>query len=138
MSEDKRIVEINGVKIEIDMSTVKVISEFRIGDNVKILRNNQVFAGVIVEFLNFKELPTVVVAIFKDDYWGAMIEFLTFNAKTEGIEMVPCLQHELKLSKDRVIDQINKKITKAQNEVDSLMDTKEYFIKNFKQHFTEV
>ena len=57
--ENKRIIEINGVKLEVDMSTAKKIDEYRVGDNVKVLKkdysgNYDVLAGVIVEFVNLK------------------------------------------------------------------------------------
>ena len=35
--EEKRIVEIDGVKIEVDLRTAKRIDTFRVGDNVKVL-----------------------------------------------------------------------------------------------------
>lgn len=35
--EERRIVEINGVKIEVDMRTAKRVDSFRVGDNVKVL-----------------------------------------------------------------------------------------------------
>ena len=38
MSE-KRIIEINGVKLEVDLSQARVVENYRIGDNVKILQN---------------------------------------------------------------------------------------------------
>ena len=33
---DKRIIEINGVKLEVDMTTARRIDEFRVGDTVKV------------------------------------------------------------------------------------------------------
>jgi len=33
----KQIIEINGVKLEVDLSTAKRIDEFRVGDTVKVL-----------------------------------------------------------------------------------------------------
>ena len=35
--EEKRIVEIDGVKIEVDLRTAKRIDTFAVGDNVKVL-----------------------------------------------------------------------------------------------------
>jgi hypothetical protein len=36
MEENKRIVEIDGVKIEVDLRSAKRIDTFRVGDNVKV------------------------------------------------------------------------------------------------------
>ena len=34
---EKQIVEINGVKFEVDMSSAKIISEYKIGDKINVL-----------------------------------------------------------------------------------------------------
>jgi len=53
MNENKRIIEINGVKLEVDLTTARRIDEFKVGDTVKVLdsRNerNEVRTGVITE-----------------------------------------------------------------------------------------
>jgi len=139
--ENKRIIEINGVKLEVDMSTAKKIDEYRVGDNVKVLKkdysgNYDVFAGVIVEFVNFKELPTMIIAVFRQDYGGARLDFINFNAKTEGVEITPCCEHELKLERCRVIDKFNQEIEKKRSEMEELINKREYFEKHFAKYFT--
>ena len=61
--EEKRIIEIDGVKIEVDMRTAKRIDTFKVGDNVKVLCKSgddfKVRPGVIIDFCNFKEKPTI-------------------------------------------------------------------------------
>ena len=37
---DTTIIEINGLKLEIDLRSAKRIDSFRVGDNVKILRKD--------------------------------------------------------------------------------------------------
>ena len=136
--EDKRIIEINGIKLEVDMTTARRIDEFKVGDNIKVLQNaKDVFAGVIVDFVNFKELPTIQIAVFKQDYWGTKIEFINFNSSTEGIEIMPCSEHELKLEKCRVVDKFNIEIEKKQSEVNELTQKRDWFVENFSKFFTE-
>jgi ribosomal protein L19 len=139
MENNKRIIEINGIKLEVDLSTAKRIDEFRVGDNVKVLKNESgsfnVYAGVIVEFVNFKELPTMIIAVFKQDYWGSKLEFINFNAKSENVEITLCCEHELKLEKCRVLDKFNQEIEKKQSEIDDLRNKRDYFEKYFAKYF---
>ncbi|MDH7956462.1 hypothetical protein [Listeria monocytogenes] len=50
--EEKRMVEINGIKMEIDMRTAVRVDEFKVGDNIKVLdknySNQKIHDGVIV------------------------------------------------------------------------------------------
>lgn len=139
--EEKRIIEINGMKIEVDLRTAKKIDEFKVGDNVKILKkdssNYEVLAGVIIDFVNFKELPTIQVATFKSDYWGTRIDFLNINAQTENIEMCAVSEHELVLEKNRVVDKLNAEIEKKKSELDEIVTKKDYFLKHFSKYFKD-
>ncbi len=139
--ENKRIIEINGIKLEVDLSTAKKIDEFKVGDNVKVLRkdysdNYDVLAGVIVEFVNFKEMPTMIIAVFKQDYSGTRLDFINFNAETKNVEITPCCEHELKLEKCRVVDKFNQEIEKKRSEMEELINKRDYFEKYFAKYFT--
>ena len=87
--EDKRIVEIDGVKVEVDLRTAKRVDSFRVGDNVKILDKNysgyKVKPGIIVDFAEFKELPTIVIAVFEEGSWSSSpsISFIYYNKESE-------------------------------------------------------
>lgn len=135
-NENKRIIEINGIKLEVDLMTAKRIDEFKVGDNIKVLQNaKDVLAGVIVDFVNFKELPTIQIAVFRQDYFGTKIDFINFNSKTEGIEIMPCSEHELKLEKCRVVDKFNLEIEKKLSELDELTKKRDWFVKYFSKYF---
>lgn len=140
-NENKRIIEINGVKIEVDLRTAKRIDEFKVGDNVKILRKSssdyRVIPGVIIDFVDFKELPTIQIATFEMDYWGAKMEFINFNSQTKDIEVCGVSEHELELEKDKVIDRLNKEIEKKQHELDEIVCKKQYLLKHFGKYFKE-
>jgi hypothetical protein len=140
MENTKRIIEINGIKLEVDLSTAKRIDEFKIGDNVKVLKkeynsNYNVYAGVIVEFVNFKELPTMIIAVFKQDYNCANIEFINFNSESKDVEITLCSEHELKLEKCRVVDKFNQQIESKQKDIDDLKAKRDYFEKYFAKYF---
>lgn len=76
--ETTKIIEVNGVKMELDARTAKVqeVQTFHVGDAVLLLvpeatyggKKTSALPGLIVDFANFKEKPTIVVAYLTDDY----------------------------------------------------------------------
>jgi hypothetical protein len=140
-NEFMREIEINGIKVEVDLRTVRQITTYKIGDNVKLLMKSggdySVYPGVIVDFVNFKDFPALVVAYFKRDYFGTDIRFVTITKDTEDIDLAPCLPHELSLNKERVVDKFNVEIADAQRKVDELTQKRDYFIDNFAKFFDD-
>lgn len=142
-NEDQYIreIEIDGIKVAVDMRTVKKIDTFKIGDNVKVLKKNydsyQVYSGVIVDFVNFKERPAIVVAYFDQSYTGTEIRFETITKDTKDLEIAPCLPHELSINKNRVVDKFNYEIEQQQHKVDELKAKRDYFLANFGKFFEE-
>lgn len=72
---EKTIIEINGVKMEVDLRHATIIHQnLKIGSKVKVLDKSssysgvQVYAGIIVGFENFPSLPTITVAYIKTGY----------------------------------------------------------------------
>ena len=138
MEESKRIVEIDGVKVEVDLRTAKRVDSFKVGDNVKILDTNysgyKVKPGIIVDFAEFKELPTIVIAVFEEGSWSTSpsISFIYYNSETsEKIEIVPASDDKIKLSKDGVIEKFEREIQKKKNEYTDLQNQLDYFKKHF-------
>lgn len=129
MDENMRVMEINGIKVE------------KVGDNVKVLKKGysgyQVYSGVVVDFVNFKERPAIVVAYFEQGYNGVDIRFETITKDTQGVEIAPCLPHELKINKDRVVDKFNIAIAAKEREADDLRQKRDYFVQNFARFFEE-
>ena len=141
LNEFEREIEIDGVKVAVDMRTVKKIDVYRVGDNVKVLKKSydtyHTYSGVIVDFVNFKELPAIVVAYFIQDYSSTSIEFETITKDTKDIEIAPCLPQELSINKNRVIDKFNYEIEQQQHKVDELKAKRDYFLENFGKFFEE-
>lgn len=144
--ENKRIVEIDGVKIEVDLRTAKRIDTFRVGDNVKVLckdYNNQfkVKSGIITDFANFKEKPTIVVAVFNEGSWSGnpSIEFIhIYEGMEDKYEIVYTSDEDLRLTKDGVIEKFEREIQKKRNEAQDLQNQLEYFKKHFLKNKDEV
>lgn len=138
MDENKRIVEIDGVKVEVDLRTAKRVDSFRVGDNVKILDKEyngyKVKPGIIVDFAEFRELPTIVIAVFEEGSWSSSpsISFIHYNKEmSEKVEIVPASEEEIRLSKDGVIEKFEREIQKKKNEYTDLQNQLRYFKKHF-------
>lgn len=144
--ENKRIVEIDGVKIEVDLRSAKRIDTFRVGDNVKVLckdYNNQfkVKSGIITDFANFKEKPTIVVAVFNEGSWSSYpsIEFIhIYEGMEDKYEIIYASDEDLRLTKDGVIEKFEREIQKKRNEAQDLQNQLEYFKKHFLKSKDEV
>src|SRR5690625_1881074 len=91
MSDTKQIIEINGIKMEVDTRYARRIDTFQVGTKVKILlkqdgyggKDTKVYSGVIVGFEPFDSLPTIVVCYLEIDYSGAHIKFAYVNTATD-------------------------------------------------------
>lgn len=145
MSEEnqKRIIEIDGVKLEIDMRTAKRVDNFRVGSRVKVLvpdRYNSdkkaVEAGVIVGFEEFKSLPTIVVAYVQVSYNEASIKMLYINEENNNVEMILADNSYLPFKKAEVVQLLDREILKKQDELDDLQRRKDYFLTQFGSYFS--
>lgn len=138
MDKDIRIVEINGVKVEVDMRYAKRIDQFRVGDTVKVLDTrsgkNEFMTGAITDFAMFKELPTIMVAVYKapDYFWSKpSVEFIPYNNDTEGIEIVGVSQEEVIVSRDTIVQKFDDEIIKKRDELNDLIIKRDTFVKYF-------
>jgi hypothetical protein len=137
---EKQIVEINGVKLEIDMRYAKRIDKFKIGDKVKLLKEKypddfRIHPGVIVGFENFKSLPSIIIAYLEIDYSGAKLLFEYFNAKSK-CELVIAEDNYLPIEKATTLDQMDREILKTEEEVADLQRKKKFFLDNFEKYFS--
>jgi hypothetical protein len=72
----KRVVEINGVKVEVDLREAVAVETMRVGDAVRVLVKNYggtyaAHDGVVIGFDQFKNLPTITVAYAEIGYSNA-------------------------------------------------------------------
>jgi len=137
--EEKKIIEINGVKMEVDLRNCRVIENFRVGDNVKLLIKQydsyKDSAGVIVGFDNFKERPTIIIAYLDVSYSEASIKFAYFNKDTKDIEMVQANDNDLPFKKSRVLELLDKDILKKEKELEEAKHKKDHFLAWFGKYF---
>lgn len=139
-NKEKRLIEIQGIKMEIDTRHATKIESFRVGDTVKLLVKEysgkyKVYPGVIVGFENFKKLPTIIV-IYLDDY-TAQLKFAYINeASTETPEIVHSEPDDIPIEKDYVLQQIDKDILKKEEAIRELKIKKQYFLNQFHKFLT--
>lgn len=137
-TDNKRIVEIGGVKVEYDLRNAKQVETYKVGDPVKLLVKNydeyKIKYGVIVDFANFTSLPSIVVA-YLDGWDNDEIKFEHINAKTKEVEMAPCSDDEIKIDKEGIKRSIDKKIQEKKSEIKELEERKRIFEERFGKIF---
>lgn len=141
-NEHSQIVEINGVKMEIDFRQARVVHEnLKVGSAVKVLVKSSygapsVHQGVIVGFDMFPDLPTITVAYIASDYSGAELKFAAINEKSaDAFAMVPSHDDELPLHKDDVITSFGRKIESLEGQIRDIRAKRDYFLRHFDQFF---
>ena len=140
MSE-KTIIEVNGVKLEVDLRTARRVDELRIGDAVKVLiktyGGHEVHPGVVVGFEPFVKLPTIIIAYAKTNWQDAKIEFVHFNAKSDEIEVVKSLDDDL-IDKEAAVRAFDREIVKLERQIADLVERKAYFLSKFGIYWEKV
>jgi hypothetical protein len=140
--ETKKIIEINGIKLEVDLRNAKVIENYKVGDTVKVLVKQEYSAekyksmlGVIVGFDAFEMHPTIIVAYLKVDYSSASIDFLYVNSETKDCEICQINEWDMPYTKQDILDKFNIEISKKLEELRQMETKKSYFIGMFGKYF---
>ena len=143
MSEETTTIEINGVKLEVDLRNATRVETLRVGTRVKVLKKNYssyaVLHGVIIGFEPFKKLPTIIVAAASVEYDKAKIEFIYYNSESVDIEIVVALDNDTSaLDKNDFLEQVDREITKKSAEIKEMKLRKEFFLKQFECYWSDV
>ena len=141
MSE-KTIIEVNGVKLEVDLRHAKRIDTLAVGDRVKVLvkqySDYAVHAGTIIGFEPFQNLPTVIVAYLVKDYNSTSIKFLYYNAQSKEVEVIKAIDDDqLDIDKATVLQQFDREMQKKRDELADLEEKRSFFVSNFKAYWPE-
>jgi hypothetical protein len=140
MEEFKRIVEINGIKVEVDLRTAKRIESFKVGDCVKILvkeysDNFKSYPGVIVGFDEFQNRPTIIVAYINSGYSSTELKFAYINRDSKEFELAALQDFETKVSFNEIQKQFDKKIQDKKDDLKKAIAEKEWFNSNYSKYF---
>lgn len=144
MENEQRIIEINGVKLELDMrnATMQNVETFKVGDSVKVLIKKygdkyESKAGVIIGFDAFKKLPTIIVAYLEADYSKAELKFVYLNSQSEDIEMCAASPNDVPFERDTVLDMMDRDIASKETAAEQAKKNKELFLATFNRYFAD-
>lgn len=143
MSEGMTQIEINGVKMEVDLRHARRVEELRIGSRVKVLDSRgysgpEVRPGIIVGFEPFKELPTIVIAYIKAGFSGDVgLETISYNAQTEKVEIVASVDDDFSVSKHEVLGWFRREHQKLEEKRRELVAKEEFFLERFKNYWRD-
>ena len=141
MDKQTTIIEINGVKLEVDLRKAKRVDNLKIGDRVKCLVKGygstmNTYAGVVVGFEPFPSLPSIIVAYLNLDYSSGTLKFKTFNAETKDFEVVADIDNNaLEVDKINILSVFDRDADKKRQELAEIEDKRAYFISHFGRYF---
>ena len=141
--QTRQVVEIAGVKLDLDMRTSTRVETLRVGDRVKVLEKSysdwKAHPGVVVGFEPFKSLPTIIVAVARVTYTSVEIGFVYLNAKSENVEIVKSIDDDdTALAKDKVEAYFIDQIAKKNAEIEELERRREFFLREFRAYWKPV
>jgi hypothetical protein len=140
---ETRIIEVNGIKLEVDLRTATQISTYKIGDKVRVLvkqyTDYKSYPGIIVGFDNFTNRPTIIVAyIDASKYSGDPLQFSYINKDNIDTEIAPMLDDFIALDKSNILELMDMIHAKKLQELKEIENKKEYFLKYFNSYFEQI
>lgn len=143
MNEQKTVVEINGVKLEIDLRYAKRIDTLQIGSRVKCLvktySDHKIYPGIVVGFEPFAKLPTIKVCYVDDGYGTDTLHFQTFNSETKEFEIVADIDfNEIEVNRNDVLNKIKREILKHEQGIAELKTKRQFFLEKFGAYFKDI
>lgn len=139
---ERTIIEVNGVKLEVDLRTARRIDEIRIGDTVKVLTKqydgHKVSPGVVIGFEPFTQLPTIVVAYVENSWAKAEIKFVYYNSASKDIEIVHAADDDFSLDRADMLARFDREIAGKEREIDAIREQRAYFERHFQQFWSPV
>lgn len=135
------VIEVNGVKLEVDLRTAKRIDQLQIGSRVKCLVKTYdswaVYPGVVVGFDPFPSKPTINVAYINTGYGGGLT-FKAFHSGVTDFEVVADVdENRLEVDKAAFLKKMDNEIEAKRIELQKVEDQKAYFLKNFGAYFAD-
>lgn len=136
-----RVIEIGGIKMEVDMRHVRKVEHYKVGTNVRVLVKDyneyKSYGGVIIGFEEFKTRPSILIAYIKVSYGDSSLHFLTYNSDTKDVEICLAEENFIPFERSRVLECLNNSIQTAKEALLEAQNKKYYFEKNFDKYFEE-
>lgn len=145
MSEETTIIELNGVKLEVDLRTAKRVDTLRVGDRVKLLEKQygnsiKIHPAIIAGFEPFPSAPTIIVAYLETSYSTADVKFAYINTADEEskkFELVPSIDNDLPVDPSDILELMDREIARRQTDLDDLKRRRLFFLNNFQKYFPQ-
>lgn len=134
-----QIVEIKGVKLDVDLREATAVETLRVGDPVRVLKKNygDTFAahsGCVIGFDQFKELPTIVVAYIEASYSDASVKFLHYNEQSKDCEVIRADSATVDAFDEKeAIAALDRRIEKCAQDLKGAESQRAYFIENIRR-----
>jgi hypothetical protein len=144
---DKKIVELNGVRMEVDQRQAIRAETLKVGDPVRVLEKPsygdiKVHSGVVAGFEPFPSNPIIIIAYLEISYSDAKVQFVYLNPADEEqakkFEVIASIDDDLPVEKADVLRLMDKDIERKRAEVEDLERKKRFFIHRFGKYFPEV
>ena len=139
MENEKRIIEVNGVKLEVDLRSCRVIENYAVGQPVKVLVKQydsfKSYPGMIVGFDNFTARPTIIIAYLEHSYNTADIRFVYFNVDSKDVEICPMNTKDLGVEREEIMAAMDTQVATKKAEMDGLIARQKYFLAEFGKYF---
>ena len=142
--EHKRIVEVDGVKLEIDLRTAKVIDHYKIGDPVRVLfpgtgYGTGIRAGVIVGVCEFEKNPAIEILVLDAEYSSATFKVVTIiSGQANEVQIAPYDRYSGLFSQSDIVTRFDRTIQQKELELADLKLKKDYFINDFAKAFQQI
>lgn len=140
--EGHTVIEVNGVKLEVDLRTARRIDHLQVGSKVKLLIKeysaHKVYPGVVVGFEPFKTLPTIIVAYLVIEYNKAELRTAHYNTESKDIEIVASIDDVLLVEQAEVTKFFDREQLKLEQQIEELQARRDYFVRMFGSYFPKV
>lgn len=139
---EKRIIEIGGTKVEVDLRYAKTIDCYQIGDPIKVLVKEYSetyvsYVGVIVSLDNFANRPALNILYIKNGYDNG-IKLATLTIDSKDIEICPLIdKDEILVLRREIVASLDDKIKSAKATLQKAEEDKRIFTERLAGFFKE-
>jgi uncharacterized protein YqkB len=142
-NSEKKIIEVNGVKLEIDMRYAKSIETYHVGDSVKIFEKQSygnkmnVYPGIIIGFAEGNNGNAGIEILYiKNEYSTPEIKSaIICNGVDNEFSLAHLSEYDDIFKKDEIVKSFNRKIEELELNLASMINKKALFIEQFSKSF---
>lgn len=139
MSEQKRIVEVNGMKLEVDMREAVRIDTFKVGTKIQVLEkgnygnNYTMYPGMIVGIAEFRSKVGILIAYIENCYNGGKLKYATITEDSTNIEIIAAEEEAVMrlFTYDDMIRNMSNEIEDLELKLKKIKSDKQFFEDNF-------